>query len=170
MRSAGKKKRSKKAAALEVDSIFAALEDGEAPSGDWEAALHSAASNGSLTLAAAQERAAASPGASEAAPPAAAAPAEPAARQGRKGMAAKAVGIVDDPDALLAKIESPAAAGKKTFKQVGCGAGVRFPATTMCRKKCSWSLQEGALGVLSSATVSGFRALRRMRQRSQGRW
>lgn len=128
MRSAGKKKRSKKAAALEVDSIFAALEDGEAPSGDLEAALHSAASNGSLKLAA-QEHTAAPPSASAAAAPAAAAPAEPAARQGRKGKAAKAAGVADDLDALLAEIESSAPAGKKKPKRVCFGAGISLSQT-----------------------------------------
>ena len=117
MRSAGKKKRSKKAAALEVDSIFAALEDSEAPSGDREAASHSAASNGGLELAA-------PPSASAA--PAAAAPAELAARQGRKGRAAKAAGVADDLDALLAEIDSSAPAGKKKPRKVCCGAGVPF--------------------------------------------
>ena len=115
MRSAGKKKRSKKAAALEVDSIFAALEDGEAPSGDREAASHSAACNGGLELGA-QEHTAAPPSASAA--PAAAAPAELAARQGRKGRAAKAAGVADDLDALLAEIDSSAPAGKKKPKKV----------------------------------------------------
>lgn len=123
MRSAGKKKRSKKAAALEVDSIFAALEDSEAPSGEQEAASHSAASNGGLKLGG-REHTAAPPSASAAAAPAAAAPAEPAARQGRKGKAAKAAGAADDLDALLAEIESSAPAGKKKPKRVCCGAGV----------------------------------------------
>ncbi|KAK9832093.1 hypothetical protein WJX81_005641 [Elliptochloris bilobata] len=104
----GGRKKKKKAAALEVDSIFAALAGSDAQVPEHAKAVVVTPS--------------------EADPPAAAAPAEAAGRKAKKGKAGKAAVVDDDLDALLAELDGPAPAAPASKKNKKKAEVVAVPA------------------------------------------